>query len=70
MKSIDLKMRSVEVKTETRRLRTKCTREMAADLQSMHMDDASEIEMALMKEWRNMTRTSVRRLKVRKIYES
>jgi hypothetical protein len=70
MKSIDLKMTSVEVKAETRPLRTKWTREMAADLQSIHMDDASEIEAALMKEWRNMTRTSVRRLKVRKIYES
>lgn len=70
MKSIDLKMTSVEVKTETRSLRTKWTREMAADLQSIHMDDASEIEVALMKEWRNMTRSSVRRLKVRKIYES
>ena len=70
MKSIDLKMTSVEVKTETRPLRDKWTREMAADLQSIHMDDASEIEATLMKEWRNMTRTSVRRLKVRKIYES
>lgn len=70
MKSIDLKMTSVEVKAETRQLRTQWTREMAADLQSIHTDDASEIEMALMKEWRNMTRTSVRRLKVRKIYES
>jgi len=70
MKSIDLKMNSVEVKVETRLLRTKWTREMAADLQSIHMDHASEIEVALMKEWRNMTRTSVRRLKVRKIYES
>lgn len=70
MKSVDLKMTSVEVKTETRALRSKWTREMAADLQSIHMDDASEIEMTLMKEWRNMTRTSVRRLKVRKIYGS
>lgn len=63
-------MTSVEVKAETRALRAKWSREMATDLQSIHMDDASEIEMALMKEWRNMTRTSVRRLKVRKIYES
>lgn len=70
MKSIDLKMTSVEVKAETRQLRAQWTREMATDLQSIHTDDASEIEMTLMKEWRNMTRTSVRRLKVRKIYES
>ena len=67
MKSIDLKMTSVEVKTETRPLRAQWTRELATDLQSMHV---SKMEVALMKEWRNMTRSSVRRLKVRKIYES
>ena len=71
MKSVDLKMTSVEVKTETRPLRTKWSREMVTDLQSMYgMDDTSGIEAALMKEWRNMTRTSFRRLKIRKIYES
>ena len=71
MKSVDLKMTSVEVKTETRPLRVKWSREIATDLQSMYgMDDTSGIEAALMKEWRNMTRTSVRRLKVRKIYGS
>ena len=70
MKSIDLKMTSVEVKTETRPLRVKWTREMATDLQSIHMDDTSEIEATLMKEWNDITRTSTRRSKVRKIYES
>ena len=70
MKSIDLKMTSVEVKTETRPLRVKWTREMATDLQSIHMDDTSEIEATLMKEWNDIARTSTRRSKVRKIYES
>jgi len=57
MKSIDLKMTSVEVKTETRPLRTQWTRELATDLQSM-------------KEWNDIARTSSRKSKVRKIYES
>jgi len=71
MKSIDLKMTSVEVKTETRPLRVKWTREMATDLQDMYgMDHVSEIETTLMKEWNDITRTSNRRSKVRKIYES
>ena len=71
MKSIDLKMTSVEVKTETRPLRVKWTREMVTDLQNMYgMDDTSGIEAALMKEWKNINRTSNRRSKVRKIYES
>jgi hypothetical protein len=57
MKSIDLKMTSVEVKTETRPLRTQWTRELATDLQSM-------------KEWNDIARTSSRKSKVCKIYES
>ena len=71
MKSIDLKMTSVEVKTETRPLRAKWTREMATDLQSMYgMDHVSKMESALMKEWNDIARTSSRRSKVCKIYES
>ena len=71
MKSIDLKMTSVEVKTETRPLRVKWTREMATDLQGMYgMNHVSEIEATLMKEWNDINRTSSRRSKVRKIYES
>ena len=71
MKSIDLKMTSVEVKTETRPLCAQWTREMATDLQSMYdIDHTSGIEETLMKEWRNINRTSSRKSKVRKIYES
>ena len=71
MKSVDLKMTSVEVKTETRPLRAKWTREMVTDLQVMYdMDHVSKMEAALMKEWNDIARTSTRRLKVRKIYES
>ena len=57
MKSIDLKMTSVEVKTQTRPLRTQWTRELATDLQSM-------------KELNDIARTSSRKSKVCKIYES
>lgn len=71
MKSIDLKMTSVEVKTETRPLRTQWTRELATDLQSMYgMDHVSKMESALMKEWNDIARTSSRRSKVCKIYGS
>ena len=71
MKSIDLKMTSVEVKTETRPFRVKWTREMATDLQGMYgMDHVSEIETTLMKEWNDIARTSSRRSKVCKIYGS
>ena len=65
MKSVDLKMTSVEVKTTTRQLRTQWTREMATD----HNIDTSKMEAALMKEWA-MTRTSTRKSKTRKIYGS
>jgi hypothetical protein len=57
MKSIDLKMTSVEVKTQTMPLRAQWTRELATDLQSM-------------KEWNDIARTSSRKSKVCKIYES
>jgi hypothetical protein len=70
MKSVDLKMTSVEVKTTTRQLRTQWTREMATDLSSYHNIDTSKMEAALMKEWANMTRTSTRKSKTRKIYGS
>ena len=68
MKSIDLKMTSVEVKTETRPLRTQW---VATDLQSMYgMDHVSKMETALMKEFNDIARTSSRRSKVCKIYGS
>lgn len=69
MKSIDLKMSSVEAKTETRPLHTKWTR-IATDLQNFDIDNASEMEAALMKEWSDMARTSERKSKARKIFES
>ena len=70
MKSVDLKMTSVEVKTETRPLRAKWTRKMVTDLGMYDMDHVSKMEAALMKEWNDIARTSTRRSKVRKIYES
>lgn len=68
---IDLKMKSVEVKAETRALRATWTPHMAADLSSQYgFDDVSGIEAALMKEWERISRTSKRMSKTRKIYES
>lgn len=67
MKSIDLKMSSVEVKAEP--LRTKRTR-ITTDLQNFDIDNTSEMEAALMKEWSDMARTSGRKSKARKIFES
>ena len=64
-------MTSVEVKTETRSLRAKWTRKMVTDLQGMYdMDHVSKMEAALMKEWNDMARTSTRKSKALKIYES
>lgn len=62
MKSIDLKIASVEVKAETRR--------MSTDFRMHCAYDTTKIEENIMKEWRNMAITSFRRLKVRKIFES
>ena len=70
MKSIDLKMTSVEVKTETRPLCVKWPREMATDFQNFDIDNSSEMDAALMKEWSYMARTSERKSKARKIFES
>jgi hypothetical protein len=66
MKSFDLKMKSVEVKTTTRPIRTQWTAEMAADLSSYHNIDTSKMESILMKEMRVYKRKSM----IRKIYES
>lgn len=67
MKSIDLKMTSVEVKTETRPLCTQWTRELSKDFR---MYDTATIETAIMKECSNMSRTSEQKSKARKIFES
>ena len=70
MKSIDLKMTSVEVKAETRPLCAQWTREMSKDFQMYCTHDTATIETAIMKEWTNMSRTSERKSKARKIFES
>jgi|LauGreDrversion4_2_1035121.scaffolds.fasta_scaffold12620_2 hypothetical protein len=66
MKSFDLKMKSVEVKTTTRPIRTQWTAEMAADLSSYHNIDTSKMESILMKEMR----ANKRKYTIRKIYVS
>jgi hypothetical protein len=70
MKSIDLKMTSVEVKAETRPLCVQWTREMSKDFLMYYTHDTATIEAAIMKEWSNMARTSERKSKSRKIFES
>jgi hypothetical protein len=66
MKSFDLKMKSVEIKTTTRPIRTQWTTEMAADLSSYHNIDTSKMESILMKEMR----ANKRKYTIRKIYVS
>ena len=66
MKSVDLKMTSVEINTTTRPIRAQWTREMVKDLSSYHGIDTSKMESILMKELRAFERKS----KVSKIYGS
>jgi hypothetical protein len=62
VKSIDLKMSSVDVKTETRQIRTTWTREIAQDLSSFYSID---IENRL----RIEIRREIRRSKVYNIFK-
>ena len=56
MKSINLKINSVEVKTEKRALRSKWTRELAKDLE-VHQDiDMSSFEVYIAKQIRREIR--------------
>jgi hypothetical protein len=66
MKSVDLKIKSVEVKATTRPIRAQWTAEMATDLSSYHNIDTSKMESMLMKE----LRANERKYTIRKIYES
>jgi len=67
MKEINRNMKSVEVKTTTRTLRTNWTSEMAQDLSTYYgMDNISSIEIALLKEIIREKRKN----KINKIYKS
>lgn len=67
MKEIDLNMKSVEVKSTTRALRTNWNAELAQDLSTYYgMDNISSIEIALLKEIIKENRKN----KINKIYKS
>lgn len=56
MKSIDINMTSVEVKSETRKIRSTWTVEMAKDIQSLTDIDMSSFERYFVKEIRREDR--------------
>ena len=56
MKSINLDMNSVEVKSETRALKATWTREMAKDIESLTDFDMSSFEKYIAKEMRREMR--------------
>lgn len=70
MNSIDLNMRSVQVKSETRAIRATWTREMAADLDSYHNIDIEQELAHLLKEGIQKTRASNRKKSINKIFQN
>jgi hypothetical protein len=56
MKSISLKINSVEVKSETRALKTQWTRELATDISHFSGIDTDYFERVLAKEMRKESR--------------
>lgn len=56
MKTVNLKINSVEVKAEKRALRSKWTREMAADIEAHTDIDMSSFEIYIAKEFRKENR--------------
>lgn len=56
MKTVNLKINSVEVKAEKRALRSKWTREMAADIETLTDIDMSSFEIYIAKQIRRESR--------------
>ncbi len=70
MNSVSFNMRSVEVKSETRALKTTWTRELADDLSMYHnLDIDSELTILLKKELRKQ-RVSKRKKSINKIFQN
>ena len=70
MNSIDINMRSVQVETKTRALRSTWTRELATDLDSYHNIDIEKELSHLLKEELRKQRASSRNKSINKIFQN
>jgi hypothetical protein len=70
MNSIDINMRSVQVETKTRALRSTWTRELATDLDSYHNIDIEKELSHLLKEELRKQRASSRKKSINKIFQN
>ena len=70
MYSIDINMRSVQVETKTRALRSTWTRELATDLDSYHNIDIEKELSHLLKEELRKQRASSRKKSINKIFQN
>ena len=70
MNSIDINMRSVQVETKTRALRSTWTRELATDLHSYHNIDIDKELNSLLKEELRKQRVSKRKKSINKIFQN
>ena len=70
MNSIDINMRSVQVETKTRSLRSTWTRELATDLDSYHNIDIEKELSHLLKEELRKQRASSRKKSINKIFQN
>ena len=70
MNSIDINMRSVQVETKTRALRSTWTRELATDLDSYHNIDIEKELSHLLKQELRKQRVSSRKKSINKIFQN
>ena len=70
MNSIDINMRSVQVETKTRALRSTWTRELITDLDSYHNIDIEKELSHLLKEDLRKQRASSRKKSINKIFQN
>ena len=70
MNSININMRSVQVETKTRELRSTWTRELITDLDSYHNIDIEKELSHLLKEELRKQRASSRKKSINKIFQN
>jgi len=70
MNSININMRSVQVETKTRELRSTWTRELITDLDSYHNIDIEKELSHLLKEELRKQRASNRKKSINKIFQN
>ena len=70
MNSIDINIKSVQVKAKTRAIRATWTRELAADLDSYHNIDIEQELSYLLKEEIQKERASNRKKSINKIFQN